>query len=114
MIYVNARTGSEGKSQHNFDNHVQHLLVEANKLPSDIDSWFCDYKINASGRTLLKICNSDNLRIGNGETSDDRLGNYICFSYEGASVVDYLIVQETIYEKILNFRVLPPTFDSKC
>ena len=34
-------------------------------------------------------------------------------NYEGASVVEYLIVEETIYEKILNFRVLPPTFDSK-
>ena len=32
---------------------------------------------------------------------------------ERASEVDYLIVEETIYEKILNFRVVPPTFDSK-
>ena len=45
--------------------------------------------------------------------SGDRLGNYICFNYEGASVVDYLIVKETIYEKMLNCRVLSPTFDSK-
>ena len=37
----------------------------------------------------------------------DSLGNYICFNYEGARVVDYIIVEETIYEKILNFRVLP-------
>ena len=62
---------------------------------------------------LLKTCNNHNFRIGNGKTSEDRLGNYTCFSYEGASVVDYLIVEETIYEKILNFRILPPTFDSK-
>ena len=32
---------------------------------------------------------------------------------ERASEVDYLIVEETIYEKILNFRVVPPKFDSK-
>ena len=62
---------------------------------------------------MLKICNNHNLAIGNCQISGDRLGNYICFNYEGASVVDYLIVEETIYEKILNFRVLPPTFDSK-
>ena len=62
---------------------------------------------------MLKICNNHNLRIGNGQTSGDRLGNYTCFNHEGASVVDYLIVEETICEKILNFRVLPPTFDSK-
>ena len=69
--------------------------------------------MNVSGRTLLKICNNHNLRIGNGQTSRDRLGNYTCFNYEGASLLDYLIMEETIYEKILNFRVLPPTFDSK-
>ena len=39
--------------------------------------------------------------------------NYTCLNYERASVDDYLIVKETIYEKILNFRVLPLTFDSK-
>ena len=53
---------------------------------------------------MLKICNNHNLRIGDGQTSRD---------YEGASVLDYLIMEETIYEKILNFRVLPPRFDSK-
>ena len=33
---LNARTGSQGQSQHNFDNHLQHLLPEADKLPSDL------------------------------------------------------------------------------
>ena len=64
-------------------------------------------------KTVVKICNNHNLRNGNGQTSGDRLGNYTCFNYEGATVVDYLIVEETIYEKILNFRVLLPTSDSK-
>ena len=41
------------------------------------------------------------------------LCNYTCLNYEGASVGDNLIVEETINEKILNFRVLPPTFDLK-
>ena len=62
---------------------------------------------------MLKIFKNHNLRIGNEQTSGDRLGNYTCFDYEGASVVDYLIVEETVYEKVLNFSVLPPTFDSK-
>ena len=110
---LNARTGFQGKSQHNFDNHLQHLLPEADKLPSDLDRCSCDDKINASGRTLLKICNNHNVIIGNGQTSGDRLGNYTCFNYEGASAVYHLIVEETIYEKILNFRVLPPPFHSK-
>ena len=62
---------------------------------------------------MLKICNNHNLRIGNRQTSGDRLGNYTCFNYEGANVLDYVIAEETIYEKILNFRVLTPTFDSQ-
>ena len=110
---LNASTGSHGKSEHNFDNHLQHLLPEADKLPSDLDRCLYDDEINVSGRKLLKICNNHNLRIGNGQTSWDTLGNYTCFNYEGASVVDYLIVGESNYEKIFNLRVLPPTFDSK-
>ena len=92
---------------------MQDILPEAKKLPSDLNRCYCDDKINASGRNLLKNCNNDNLRIGNGQTFGDRLGNYTCFNYEGASVVDYHIVEESTYEKIFNFRVLPPTFDSK-
>ena len=110
---LNARTGSQGQSQYNFDNHLHHLLPEADKLPCDLDRCSCDEKSNNSGRTLLRICSNHNLRIGNGKTSEDRLGNCTCFNYEGARVVDYLIVEETIYDKILKFRVLPRTFDSK-
>ena len=97
----NASTGSNGKSQHNFDNHLQYLLPEADKLPSDLNRCIYDDEINVSGRTLLKICSNHNLRLGNGQTSGDKLGNYTCLNYEGASVVDYLLVEEFIYEKNL-------------
>ena len=70
-------------------------------------------RLTPQKKTLLKICNNHNLRIGNGQSTGDRLGNYTYFNYEGASVVDYIIMEETIYEKILNFKVLPPTIDSK-
>ena len=35
---LNARTGYQGQSQRNFDNHLQHLLPKADKLPSDLDA----------------------------------------------------------------------------
>ena len=95
------------QSQHNFDNHLQHLLPEADKLPGDLDRCCCDEKINASGKTLLKICNNHNPRIGNGQTSGDSLGNNNCFNYEGASVVDYLIVEEPSMRKFLNSEYFP-------
>ena len=44
---LNARTGPQGKSQHNFDNHLQHFLPETGKLPSGLDRCSCDDKINA-------------------------------------------------------------------
>ena len=89
---LNARTGSQGKFQQNFDNHLWHLLPEPDKIPSDLDRFSFDDKINGSGRTLLKICKNHDLRLHNGQTSGDRLGNYICFDYEGASVVDYIVM----------------------
>ena len=41
------------------------------------------------------------------------LGNSTCFNNLGASVVDYLLAETNISEKILEFKVLHPTFDSK-
>ena len=35
------------------------------------------------------------------------------FNYGGASVVDYLIAEDRLLEKITTFKVLPPEFDSK-
>ena len=42
---LNAGTGSQGQSQHKFDNHLQHLLPEADKLHSDSDRCSHDEKI---------------------------------------------------------------------
>ena len=62
---------------------------------------------------LLDICHSHNLNIANGQIPGDRLENSTSFNNLGASVVDYLLAESNIWEKILEFKVLNPTFDSK-
>ena len=47
------------------------------------------------------------------QTSGDRVGNYTCFNCEGASIVDYLSVENSIHQKVDNLKILPPEFDSK-
>ena len=61
----------------------------------------------------MNICHNHNLNIANGQIPGDRLGNFTCFNNLGASVVDYLLADSNIWEKILEFKLLDPTFDSK-
>ena len=50
----------------------------------------------------------------NGRTKGDRLGNFTCFTYNGASVVDYAIMGHDVLENILYFTVHPLTLLSNC
>ena len=61
----------------------------------------------------MHICHNHNLNIANGQIPGDRLGNFTCFNNLGASVVDYLLADSNIWEKILEFKLLDPTCDSK-
>ena len=111
---LNARTGNKGNAKFAYDKHLSNLLPDVSKDWNTIEvRSSCDDKVNTSGRTLLNICNNHNLRIANGQTPGDRVGNYTCFNHGGASVVDYFITENTLQEKVLAFKVLPPEFDSK-
>ena len=111
---LNARIGNK-------DNTLNKKLNEdlGHLLPSEKESYksqnrsSCDNAVNTAGRKLIKLCNNYNLRVANGQTPGDRLGNYTCFNNGGASVVDYLLMEDSLNDNILNFIVLPPEFDSK-
>ena len=60
----------------------------------------------------MKLCNNHNLKIAYRQTPGDRVGNYTCFNREGACVVDYLLVENPIHQKVENLKILPPEFDS--
>ena len=66
------------------------------------------WQTDSSGRTLLNVCYNHNFRIANRKTFGDRVGNYTCYKYEEAKVVDFLLIKETFSEKVLTFIILTP------
>ena len=74
-----------------------------------------DTKIDQRGKELLDLCNQ--LRILNGRVFGNIFGNYTCYTPNGASVVDYVLVSENILEQIIFFHVssfVPTLFDCHC
>ena len=61
----------------------------------------------------MKLCNNHHLKIANGQTTGDREGSYTCFNRGAASVVDYLLVENSIHKKVENLKILLPEFNSK-
>ena len=77
-----------------------------NKTSSKGDRSSCDDKTNILGRKLLNICHNHNI-------PGDRLGNFTCFNNPVAGIVDYFLADSNIWQKIIEFKVLDPNFDSK-
>ena len=90
-----------------------HLLPTTKELTNSQDRCSCDNSVNTAGSKLIKLCNNHSLRVANGGTPGDRGGNYTCFNNGGASVVNYLLTEIPLHKNILDFKVLPPEFDSK-
>ena len=65
-----------------------------------------DHKlIKESGRLLLNLCQETGLRILNERTKGDLTGKYTCITYNGCSVVDYMLVSTDILNIIGDFAV---------
>ena len=68
----------------------------------------CEGVLNQQGRSILELCQVFNLKILNGRSKRDSLGN---FTYNnanlGASTIEYSICSQNLYEYINNFMVLP-------
>ena len=58
------------------------------------------------------MCKRFNLRIANGRTPGDSLGNYTCYTHNGASVVDLIIADSDFFTQIKKLYILPPEFMS--
>ncbi|CAC5367693.1 unnamed protein product [Mytilus coruscus] len=56
--------------------------------------------INKSGNILLSLCKESGLRILNGRTIGDLHGKYTCITYNGCSVVDYVLVSNDLLKLI--------------
>ena len=72
----------------------------------------CDVTKNQHGKKLLDICNNLNLHVANGRTPGDLLGNFTCFTNNGASTVDLVIADDNTMHRVVELKVLPPEFMS--
>jgi hypothetical protein len=68
-----------------------------------------DNSINQFGKRLLDLCCHTNLNILNGRTIGDVNGQLTSYHYNGASVIDYCIVNRELYTNILYFTVSDPS-----
>ena len=70
-----------------------------------------DHTVNKSGLEFIELCHGFKLRILNGRTKGDRLGDFTCtcFTPNGASSIDYAVVSEELLTEIMGFVVSPLT-----
>ena len=83
------------------------------KLVSDRSSK--DNQINFYGRQLNDLCIGNDLITLNGRTKGDRLGQFTCVTYNGASIVDYVLVSGSLFPRIKQLIVSQVTqFSHHC
>ena len=61
--------------------------------------------INTSGRKLLEVCKTFNLRFLNGRSRGDNFGQYTCFRPNGKSVIDYFTTSIDLLNRVHLFKV---------
>ena len=104
---LNARTGTEldfienDVEKHQTDNNEFYILDKNIVQRNSEDKTLCK-----RGKTLIELCNTAQIRIINGRCIGDIQGQFTCFKYNGSSVVDYLITDETNMKNIKYFEVL--------
>ena len=105
----NARTGTH--ADYNDDSLDNIPNINTCIVPSLITTQRnnVDKMINAPGKNLLNMCKQTGLTILNGRKMGDIFGDLTCFQINGNSTVDYGIVSDTIYDRVLNFKVSQPT-----
>ena len=68
----------------------------------------CDNILNSHGEKIIHLCHTFDLKILNGRTIGDALGNFTHLNVnKGESTIDYSICNETLYKCIEHFMVLP-------
>jgi hypothetical protein len=107
MVYVCGDTNSRIGSKSDCINY-DILLYDHDYLAMDtfIPRTTTDRGTNRFGEQLLDLCKSTDIRIVNGRLdSDANLGKPTCYTYNGNSVVDYLLTKACNFENISEFRV---------
>ena len=62
-------------------------------------------QINTNLRSLIEVCKTTDIVILNGQSGKDRgFGNFTYNNYNGKSVVDYIIADTFLIDKLINFE----------
>ena len=106
---MNARTASlEEQPTDPSDDHQNNSIETANHTIPINTRRNCDNVINSHGKNIIEFCNTYNLKILNGRSKGDPLGNFTYYDEKlGASAVDYSICSQDFYHHIENFMTLP-------
>ena len=108
IIFVgdfNARTGSIPDNLE-IDLNFDYAEMEQSEFRARNN---CDEIVTTQGKNLVNILVGRNLRIMNGRTNGDSLGNFTTFKNLHTTVNDFGMVSENIFSEVENFFVLPQT-----
>ena len=61
---------------------------------------------------MVELCSSNNLCILNGRSEGDAKGEFTSFNYKGSGVIDYGIVSNSLFQKVVYFKVHKLSFTS--
>ena len=104
----NSRTGN---TQENLNNIRD--LSDIDRLDIDIDTSIPnrhneDQTVNTFGKELISTIEEARMIILNGRTLGDWQGAKTCYTYNGSSTVDYMIVSQGLFKNVATFRILEP------
>ena len=91
------------------DNLCPDELKSSNRIKQRLS---CDVKVNCYGKKLLQLCQGFNLKFANGAVPGDRLGSFTCHANRGASVLDYVICDHSLFNIVSRMIIHPPQFGS--
>jgi exonuclease III len=66
-----------------------------------------DNVLDCRGKQLIDVCIQSRIRILNGRSLGDTCGYFTCHKSNGSSVVDYCMVNEEFFNRVLCFKVHP-------
>lgn len=66
-----------------------------------------DIVVNDFGMSLIELCKKLDIHLLNGRAPGDKLGHYTNITELGCCIVDYIIVDTTLYEHVDSLQVLP-------
>lgn len=108
----NARLGT--LQDYVIDDSDKHLALPPDYCPdSQKHRRNVDTKVNSHGKNLISMCMATQLRILNGRTPGDTLGNFTYHDPRGSSAIDYFLCCESFRSRIWGVQIHSLTYLSR-